>query len=176
MSTAICLGCNGPAAAHDRRLLSGPTSAAAKSAWKEIIAVNVQADRSLESSAAQVEASASSGYLCRRCFKLFEQYQKSKELLLANVQSVLSSHHIGEHVLVGSKRFSAEIDDDSGNAAKIARLSAKRQLSFSLVSSPPVVVSASYLIRNKTVVTSTITYAILSCRFHLGMQSQSHLF
>ena len=55
MSTATCLGCNGAADAHDRRLLSGPTSMSVLSAWKEIIATKVQADRSLETAAAQVQ-------------------------------------------------------------------------------------------------------------------------
>ena len=55
MSTATCFGCNGAADAHDRRLLSGPTSMSVLSAWKEIIATKVQADRSLETAAAQVQ-------------------------------------------------------------------------------------------------------------------------
>ena len=143
MSTATCLGCNGAADPHDRRLLSGPTSTSVLSAWKEIIATKVQADRSLETVAAQVQASANSAYLCRRCFTLFDRYQKTKVLLLANIEAVLSSQP-DQHELVGSKRPSAEIDDDSTNPVKVARLTqahARRQLSFSAASSPPVVVS-----------------------------------
>ena len=145
MSTATCLGCNGAADAHDRRLLSGPTSMSVLSAWKEIIATKVQADRSLETAAAQVQASANSAYLCRKCFTLFDRYHKTKGLLLANIEPVLSSQP-GQHELVGSKRPSAEVDDDSTstNPVKVARLTqahARRQLSFSAAASPPVVVS-----------------------------------
>lgn len=75
MSTATCLGCNGAADAHDRRLLSEASYKSVLSAWKEIIATKVQADRSLETVAAQVEVSANSAYLCRKCFTMFDRYQ-----------------------------------------------------------------------------------------------------
>ena len=144
MSSASCYGCNGVAEAHDRRLLSGPTSKAVLSAWKEIIAAKVEADGSLETTAARVEASTNSGYLCRNCFTLFDRYQKTKALLLTNIEPVLSS----QPILVGSrKRPSAEMDDDSVQATKVMRLTqshARRQLSFSQASSPPVVVSTSW--------------------------------
>ena len=44
-TTANCLGCNETAAVHNRRLLSGPTAGAVKSAWKEIVAAKVEADK-----------------------------------------------------------------------------------------------------------------------------------
>ena len=153
MSTATCLGCNGAADAHDRRLLSGPTSKPVLSAWKEIIATKVQADRSLETAAAQMESSANSAYLCRKCFTLFDRYQKTKVLLLTNIEPVLSSQP-GQHELVGAKRPSAEIEDDSTDAIKVARLTqahARRQLSFSAASSPPVVVSVFLLNKEKKI-------------------------
>ena len=144
-ASAACLGCNSTTDARDRRLPLGPNSKLALSAWKEIIQLKVQADRSLETVAANVEASANSGFWCRKCFTLFERYEKTKVLLLANIQPVLSSQP-GQHELVGSKRSSAELDDDSTNPVKVARLTqahARRHLSFSASSSssPPVVVS-----------------------------------
>ena len=60
-TTQACLGCNGAADAHDRRLLAGPTSREVLGAWKEIIAAKVRADKSLDTAAALVEACASSG-------------------------------------------------------------------------------------------------------------------
>lgn len=147
MSTAACLGCNSATDARDRRLPLGPNSKLALSAWKDIIALKVEADRSLETVAAYVQTRVNSGFWCRKCFTLFERYEKTKVLLLANIQSVLSSQP-GQHELVGSKRSSAEIDDDSTNHVKVARLTqahARRHLSFSAApsssSSPPVVVS-----------------------------------
>lgn len=149
ISTATCLGCNGAADAHDRRPLSGASYKSVLSAWKEIIATKVQADRSLETVAAQVEVSANSAYLCRKCFTMFDRYQNTKEILLANIEQVLRSSQPSQpgHKLVGSKRPSAKLDDYSTNSAKVARLNqahAIRQLSFSAAAAAPlpVVVSA----------------------------------
>ena len=55
---------------------------------------------------------------------------------------------------VGAKRPSAEIEDDSTDAVKVARLTqahARRQLSFSAASSPPVVVSVFLLNKEKKI-------------------------
>ena len=83
ISTTMCFGCNGAADTHDRRLLSGPASRAVLSAWMDIITVAVQTDSSLETIAAQLEASANTGHLCRKCFNLFDRYQKIKVLQVA---------------------------------------------------------------------------------------------
>ena len=60
----------------------------------------------------------------QKVLALFERYQKTKKLLLTNVQTVLSSL-AAEHSQVGTKRSSEEIGDDYVNvqAAKRARLS-----------------------------------------------------
>ena len=53
-----CLGCNGAAAAHDRRLLSGSASSEVHSAWKDILAMKVQDNESLVNIVAQMEVPA----------------------------------------------------------------------------------------------------------------------
>ena len=60
MSTAACLGCNSTTDAHDRRLPLGPNSKLALSEWKDIIALKVEADRSLETVAAHVQTHVNS--------------------------------------------------------------------------------------------------------------------
>ena len=73
-----CLGCNGAAAAHDRRLLSGSASSEVHSAWKDILAMKVQDNESLVNIVAQMEASASSGYLCRKCLPYLSDIKKQR--------------------------------------------------------------------------------------------------
>ena len=76
-ASAACSDSNSTTDARDKRLPLGPTSKLALLAWNEIIPLKVQADRSHETVAAHVEASANSGFWCRKCFTLFERYEKT---------------------------------------------------------------------------------------------------
>ena len=145
MAATTCLACNGSAAAHDRRVLTGTQ---VHTAWKEILALVVEHNERLASNVEGVEAAAAQciGYVCRKCFALLDRYQKAKHSLLTNIKSVISSY--GQHTVhVGSKRtIQRDHDDESVPTAKVRRSSegiARRQLNFSQVDnqSPSVVVN-----------------------------------
>lgn len=100
-SSRFCLGCGldlETAKSYERRVLCSETTKKILPAWDEIVGrklkqLNLQIDR--DEVIGCVDDSCTSslqkpGYMCRKCVRLYEQYQKQQQDLLTKAENALS--------------------------------------------------------------------------------------